>query len=287
MNLLHTISVWWKNFLRKRRLSVFDAASDREEWHLHLSPAGLCTALVAALLLLFILSISVVAYTPVLEFLPGYRLKASESRTALARNILRLDSMERMMRDMMTYNENIALIMEGKTPIVRTLTSSDSTRTSKTLVVPIAEDSVLRSEMEGEGAYALARTATPARPGIEMVPPLDGVIIDRFGIKQGNFGIRIAASPDAQVAAVADGTVVMSLWTPQTGYLIGIQHAGNLLSIYRNLSHSLVTAGQRITRGEAIGSNTESLTDGGDAKIFEFELWNNQKPVDPESYIVF
>ena len=29
------------------------------------------------------------------------------------------------------------------------------------------------------------------------------------------------------------------------------------------------------------------LADGGDAKIFEFELWSNGKPVDPESYIVF
>ena len=34
-------------------------------------------------------------------------------------------------------------------------------------------------------------------------------------------------------------------------------------------------------------ANTEVLADGGDAKIFEFELWSNGKPVDPESYIVF
>ncbi|MFR9130066.1 MAG: peptidoglycan DD-metalloendopeptidase family protein [Alistipes putredinis] len=81
--------------------------------------------------------------------------------------------------------------------------------------------------------------------------------------------------------------VVMNLWTPETGYLIEIQHSNNLISIYKNLSKSLVAKGQRIKRGGVIGSNTEVLADGGDAKIFEFELWSNGKPVDPESYIVF
>ena len=80
---------------------------------------------------------------------------------------------------------------------------------------------------------------------------------------------------------------MLSLWTPETGYIIEVQHAGNLLSVYRNLSQSLVTPGQRVRRGEVIGTNTEALADAGDAKILTFELWNNGKPVDPEGYIVF
>ena len=120
-----------------------------------------------------------------------------------------------------------------------------------------------------------------------MVAPIEGIVIERFDIKRENFGIRIAASPDTQIVAADDGVVVMNLWTPETGYLIEIQHSNNLISIYKNLSKSLVTKGQRIKRGGVIGSNTEVLADGGDAKIFEFELWSNGKPVDPESYIVF
>ena len=70
----------------------------------------------AFVLLLFILTLSLVAYSPVLEFLPGYRTEADRSRESLLQNIIRLDSMERMMNDMMTYNRNIALIMEGLHP---------------------------------------------------------------------------------------------------------------------------------------------------------------------------
>lgn len=289
MNVFQSMSTWWRQFSRKRRLSMLDATDNTEEWYTHISPAGLLAALLAFVLLVFILILSIVAYTPVLEFLPGYRVEASRSRENLMQNIIRLDSMERMMNDMITYNNNIALIMEGKTPIVRTLAGTDSIRSNKTLVMPSREDSLLRVQMEGTGPYSLSQNsaAASARKTIEMIAPIEGIIIERFDIKRDNFGIRIAASPDTQIVAADDGAVVMSLWTPETGYIIHIQHNNNTISIYKNLSKSHVTTGQRIKRGEIIGSNTEVLTDGGDAKIFEFELWNNGKPVDPESYIVF
>ena len=242
------------------------------------------------MLLIFVLVLTFVAYSPVLELLPGYRSEADKSRENIIRNIMRLDSMERMMNDMLTYNHNIALIMEGKTPVVASRTQSDSLRIDKRLVAPNAEDSVLRAQMEGDGAYSLERSVNarpPMREAIEMATPVEGIITERFDLKQGRFGISIAAAPEAQVASADEGTVVLSLWTPETGYIIEVQHAGNLLSVYRNLSQSLVTPGQRVRRGEVIGTNTEALADAGDAKILTFELWNNGKPVDPEGYIVF
>ena len=289
MNAFHSISSWWKRFSRKRRLSMLNATDNVEEWYTHISPAGLLAAFLAFALLLFILILSIVAYTPVLELLPGYRVEAARSRENLMQSVIRLDSMERMMNDMITYNNNIALIMEGKTPVVRTVGKEDSIRTNKTLVVPSREDSLLRAELEGEGPYSLGQSTGggAARKPIEMVAPIEGIVIERFDIKRENFGIRIAASPDTQIVAADDGVVVMNLWTPETGYLIEIQHSNNLISIYKNLSKSLVAKGQRIKRGGVIGSNMEVLADGGDAKIFEFELWSNGKPVDPESYIVF
>lgn len=287
MKLFRSIPAAWREFTRKRRLSMLDATNNVEEWYTHISPAGMLSALLAFALLLFILILSIVAYTPVLELLPGYRVEAARSREYLMHNLVRLDSMERMMHDMITYNDNIALIMQGKTPVVRTLGRQDSVRTDKSLVPPSGADSLLRAEMEGEGPYSLLHTAAAPRKNIELTVPIDGIVIERFDIKRENFGIRLAASPDTQIAATDDGTVVLSLWSPETGYLIQIQHANNLLSIYKNLSKSHVSVGQRIKRGEVIGTNAETLAEGSDAKIFEFELWSNGKPVDPEGYIVF
>ena len=235
MKFLKTIRAWWRGLFRKRRFNMLNATDNTEEWHMHLSPASILAGLVAFMLMLFILTLSLVAYSPILEFLPGYRTEADRSRESLVQNIIRLDSMERMMNDMLTYNENIALIMEGRTPVARVLASSDSSRISKVLVMPSHEDSLLRAQMEGDGEYAIA--------------------------------------------------VVQSLWTPETGYIVVLQHAGNLISVYKNLSQSLVTTGQTIRSGELIGYNAE--VQDGEVRLFEFELWNNGKPVDPEGYIVF
>jgi len=289
MKFLKNIRAWKRSFFRKRRFNMLNATDNSEEWHMHLSPASIFAAFVSFALLLFILILTLVAYSPVLEFLPGYRTEADRSRESLVQNIIRLDSMERMMNDMLTYNQNIALIMEGKTPVARVLANSDSTRATKVLVMPSPEDSVLRAQMEGDGEYAVTGRSggsrRSVREAIELATPVEGIITDRFDIRNGNFGIRIAAAASDRIAAVDNGTVVLSLWTPETGYMVELQHAGNLLSVYKGLSQSLVTKGQTIRAGELIGYNAEA--EQGEVRLFEFELWNNGKPVDPEGYIVF
>ena len=289
MKFLKNIRAWQRSVFRKRRFNMLHATDNSEEWHMHLSPASIFAAFVSFALLLFILILTLVAYSPVLEFLPGYRTEADRSRESLVQNIIRLDSMERMMNDMLTYNQNIALIMEGKTPVARVLANSDSTRATKVLVMPSPEDSVLRAQMEGDGEYAVTGRSggsrRSVREAIELATPVEGIITDRFDIRNGNFGIRIAAAASDRIAAVDNGTVVLSLWTPETGYMVELQHAGNLLSVYKGLSQSLVTKGQTIRAGELIGYNAEA--EQGEVRLFEFELWNNGKPVDPEGYIVF
>ena len=289
MKFLKTIRAWWRGLFRKRRFNMLNATDNTEEWHMHLPPASILAGLVAFMLMLFILTLSLVAYSPILEFLPGYRTEADRSRESLVQNIIRLDSMERMMNDMLTYNQHIALIMEGKTPVARTLATSDSTRTSKVLVMPSPEDSLLRAQMEGDGPYAIAGRSggsrRSVREAIELAKPVEGIITDRFDIRNGNFGVRIAAAASDRITAIDNGTVVLSLWTPETGYMVELQHANNLLSVYKGLSQSLVTTGQTIRAGEMVGYNAEA--EEGEVRLFEFELWNNGKPVDPEGYIVF
>lgn len=284
------LKAWWRGLFRKRRFNMLNATDNSEEWHIHLSPASIFAGAVAVVLTLFILILSLVAYSPILEFLPGYRTEADRSRENLIQNIIRLDSMERMMNDMLTYNENIGLIMEGKTPVARTLPASDSLRTSnKVLVMPSPEDSILRAQMEGDGPYSLAgdegSSRRKVRESIQLMTPIEGIITEGFDIAAGRFGVKIAAAAGDRVAAVDGGTVVQSLWTPENGYTVILQHAQNLLSVYRNLSRSLVATGQALRPGEIVGYNAEA--ENGEVRLFQFELWSNGKPVDPESYIVF
>ena len=190
------ISRAYRRLVRKHRLTLQNEVDNAEEWHMHISVVRIFAALLAFVLLLFILILSLVAYTPVLEFLPGYRTEAERSRESLVQNIIRLDSMERMMNDMLTYNQNIALIMEGKTPVVRNVGGLDSIKADKTLVMPSREDSLLRIQMEGEGPYGLGKSPSrkTLREAMAMTAPVEGIITEKFDTKLGQYGIRIAAA---------------------------------------------------------------------------------------------
>ena len=289
MHFFRSIARFWGNLFRKRRIAVLHASDRSEEWHTHLSPAGMVAASVSILLLLFIIILTLVAYTPVLELLPGYRTEANRSHESLVQNIIRLDSMERVMNDMITYNRNIAMIMAGKSPVARTIVHSDSTRTSRILVMPSVEDSLLRAQMDGEGPYALAGDGSSSRrairEAIELVSPVEGLVTERFNIEEGRFGVRIATTSAARVTSIDDGTVIASQWTPESGHQLVVQHRKNLVAIYKNLSQPLVTTGQAVRSGEHIGDTAQSETT--ENKTFELELWSNGKAVDPEGYIVF
>lgn len=289
MNFFRSIVRFWSNLFRKRRIAVLHASDRSEEWHTHLSPAGMFAAAVSIILVLFIIILTLVAYTPVLELLPGYRTEANRSHESLVQNIIRLDSMERVMNDMITYNRNIAMIMAGKSPVARTIVNSDSTRTSRILVMPSVEDSLLRAQMEGNGPYGLAGDGSSSRrairEAIELVSPVEGIVTEHFNIEEGRFGVRIATTEAGRVTSIDDGTVIASQWTPENGHLLVIQHRGNIVAIYKNLSQPLVATGQAIRASELVGYTTQSET--GENKPFELELWNNGKAVDPEGYIVF
>ena len=148
---------------------------------MHISVVRIFAALLAFVLLLFILILSLVAYTPVLEFLPGY--EANRSREMLLQNIMRLDSIERQMTQMRTYSDNIALIMEGKTPVVRNVGGLDSIKADKTLVMPSREDSLLRIQMEGEGPYGLGKSPSrkTLREAMAMTAPAHASFDDSIG----------------------------------------------------------------------------------------------------------
>lgn len=287
MKFTQKIAALWRSLFRKRRLSLTSVSDQSEEWHMHLSPAAMIAALVSFLIVLFIVVLSLIAYSPVLEMLPGFRTEATRSRESLMQNIIRLDSMERVMNDMMTYNEHIAMIMAGKSPVARTVQHTDSTRQEKILVMPSAEDSLLRAQMEGEGPYSLQHDAAKraVREAIELFTPVEGIITEHFSIEEGRFGVSIAAKSSDRVTAIDDGTVIASTWSPESGQQLTIQHRNRLVAHYKNLSQPVVAVGQAMRGGELVGYT--SSEEGEEQKPFVLELWNEGKAVDPERYIVF
>ncbi len=275
-----------RNLREKHRLSMLSEHDQNEVWYMHISPLNLLAGFLALVLLLFIIILTTVAYTPILDLIPGY--PGNKSREMLVENIMRLDSMERQLSSMQTYADNVALIMEGKTPVVRSVTGSvlDTVKTANPMVARNAADSVLRAQIEGQGPYRLSHQGATRTP-LTFIAPAKGVVTTHFSPRDGRFGVGLATSANQQVLAVREGTVSLSVWSPDEGYIIQIQHTGNVLSIYKHCASTLQPVGMRVREGEVIGNTGDGVSGQGGKGFFEFELWIDGAPVDPESYIVF
>ncbi|MCH7402546.1 M23 family metallopeptidase [Belliella kenyensis] len=117
-------------------------------------------------------------------------------------------------------------------------------------------------------------------------PPLRGVVVSAYNPQMGHFGIDIVASENEPVKAIAAGTVLIASWTLETGYVIGVQHANELVSFYKHNSVLLKSVGDVIKGGEIISiiGNTGELTTG---QHLHFELWYKGNSLNPQEFITF
>ncbi|MCY4562246.1 MAG: M23 family metallopeptidase [Flavobacteriaceae bacterium] len=119
-----------------------------------------------------------------------------------------------------------------------------------------------------------------------LVPPIRGAITDKFDPNENHFGVDIAATKDSPIVTVADGVVVLSEYTLETGFVIMIKHSENLLTVYKHNSALKKKQGETVKGGEiiAFGGDTGELSTG---PHLHFEMWINNQPVDPLYYFTF
>lgn len=276
-------------YLRERnKLSLRDVRTGQEIWHTFISRISIVLAVIALLLILFAGALALVAYTPMLDLIPGY--PGSKSRKALITNIMKLDSLSAEVSRWEAYHADLAKILDGQ--ILATGADTLHRQGLRGTVSPRIElDSVLRDQMtDDRSPYRLsnksgARTGGGETTTFEMLPPVKGILSQTFSPQTGVYGVEIAPTANQAVMAVLDGTVILNSWNPDTGNIVAIQHGGNMVSIYKQVARVIKTTGEHIRAGEPVavtGQTTES-------KIphITFELWYNGTAVDPENYIAF
>ncbi len=125
-------------------------------------------------------------------------------------------------------------------------------------------------------AAALAPAPTPAATSApELAWPVSGREILRayqpepawfapLGQYETHPGVDIAAGAGEAVLAAADGTVTFVGYDPQRGYLVETRAEDGLVLRYGNLAGKFaVTAGERVRRGQAVGTVGESVPAAG------------------------
>jgi murein DD-endopeptidase MepM/ murein hydrolase activator NlpD len=274
----------------KFRFAIFNDTSYEEVWRIRLSRSN--ALLAAAMLFLMIIGIntSLIAFTNLREFIPGYPDVAM--RRNILMNAILLDSLERELDIRDKYFRDLNDVISGRQPISQ-VARRDSTRDYSNIVFKrSAEDSILRSRVEQEEKYSLASgTTTTARgtslANIHFFPPVKGIVSSNFDLRTRHYATDIVTQPKAVVSSTLDGTVIMTGWTMETGFVMMIQHSNNIVSVYKHNARLLKEMGDRVWAGEAIsivGDSGELYTSG---PHLHFELWHDGEPLDPAQYIFF
>ncbi len=243
--------------------------------------------------LLIMLVISLVAFTPLREYIPGY------ADVGMRKEILNLslksDSLEIALQERSEYIRNIRRILNDSTDEVDTSKSvkldSAASKHPHPFSPPSHADSILRTEVESQNPYNVAIGGNGNKAGNNLndfffFAPLKGIITNGFNPASGHMGIDIAAKENEAVKATLDGTIILSTWTLATGNVIIIQHNDNIISVYEHNSVLMKKTGDNVEAGDviAIVGNSGELTSG---THLHFELWYQGSPVNPVDYITF
>ncbi len=236
---------------------------------------------------LIIATIYLIAFTPLREYIPGYA--DFNTRKVLRELMIKTDSLENELNRKELYIYNIRNIIKGNDPVVEYPDSVEKKTDFTIEKLPRSrEDSLLRAEIESQVQYNRWITEeTSSRKNMTFLfPPINGIITNYFNPAEDHYGIDIVADKNEPIKATLDGTVIFSNWTLETGYTIGIQHANNLISIYKHNSALLKKEGSPVKAGEAIAiiGKTGFLSTG---THLHFELWLDGRPVNPLDYIAF
>lgn len=266
-----------------------EVGSYRLTWmNVYISFSVLLVLLVTLVSLLFVL-------TPIKQYLPGYTdINQNQELYKIER---RLGQLEKELKAREIYLQSVRNALtnnvEYKPENIAEETGEETQKDTSLNVEANASDYQLRKVVErgqfaGETDEVKSNFTVSLRTIEQMffVPPIQGTTSANFRPDKKHYGIDIVAPRNTPIKAVADGVVITSDWTYDTGNVIAVQHENNIVSFYKHNSVLLKKVGSFVKAGEAVAiiGNTGELTDG---PHLHFELWYNGNPVDPAEYINF
>ena len=232
-----------------------------------------------------IITYSIIAYTPLTELLiPGYIAEQFREDVSFTRQ--QTDSALATLSVHEKYLSNIKLILRGETPL-ENIKENDSLQSVEVVVIPDAgeEDLAFRNRIEEEDRFNLRRGPAELNGliGFEF-QPIKGAITSDFDLSHGHLGVDIESEEGMLVHSVDNGTVLMSDFTVEHGYVLVIQHKNDRLSIYKHNSSLLKEVGDLVRMGDVVAAVGNSGTQTSGPHL-HFEWWVDGQPIDPVPWL--
>ncbi len=272
----------------KYRLAIIDDRSHKHLFNVHFTKTAAMVTIISVLVVFTATLYSIIAFTPVRTFIPGY--PDAHSKRAAIQNAMRIDSLENVIYRWELYSENLRRVVEGEEllKIDSLITPKNGATASQDELSALSKkDSLLRQYVKEEEKFSISNESSRNLPleGMHFFTPLKGVVSQGYEIGTHPY-IDITAAAGSVVKAILEGTVIYDGWNEDTGHTIHIQHEGDIISIYKHNEKLLKKTGDKVSAGSPIAlvGNTGKLSTG---YHLHFELWYKGESINPTQYINF
>lgn len=281
----------FRKLFQKHTLIILNEEAQEEEFSVRLNRMNVLV--IIALFTFFTVTVTTLTllYTPIHNYiLPSEKQSYVIDKQEMIRITDKIIELESKSKSNEIYINNLRAILSGDVPMPEIDTTNQQFVTSVDLdnvdLTPTKDDLALREEVEREEMFSVNGSTSGGDSGNLLFTPLKGIITSVYSTEENHLAIDIAAQQGEAIKSVAAGTVIFSDWTPDTGYVAVVQHAGGMLSVYKHNLTVYKKMGDVVKKGEVISAvgNTGELTTG---PHLHFELWIDGIPVDPQQYIVF
>jgi len=286
------LSEWKKKWSARYRLVVLDDGSFEEQASVSLSRLNLFVILSMAIISFALLITSLVVFTPLREYIPGYA--DTGQRLKLLRLLETVDSLENSMAGAESRWKRYSQVVSGVVPVDSTLplTRPDTVLLSQAASIfsRSTADSLLRQWMEEDFDDArLSDVSGKIRFfGQSLFEPVNGRVHKAFSPANPAAGLEIAVTGEQPVHAMLDGRIVYQGYSLTDHYVVMVQHSGSVMSCYRKLRKTLRRAGETVKAGDVLGlagMAVGEMNKGGEIPTVSIQLWQESSALNPASFL--
>ncbi len=247
-------------------------------------------------ILLLLMGLGILGYFARDWFRPGPSIQVDKVDVDTVRELEeRIEDLQARNASNETYIQDIQKIMNGETPS-QTLTqeeieaiaipSQDSIEVTTNQNISEENDRDIQENTNSEENLQTNSNFREEKVYQFYFTPLNGVITNGYQPLKNHAAIDIQGQIGAPIKSIADGVVLFSDWTSSTGYVVMIQHANNVISVYKHNAQVYKKMGSTVRMGEVIAAvgNTGELTSGPHLHL---EMWVNGVAENPEKFISF
>ncbi len=290
-----------RDLRRTRTIIVMDESSVAPPRRFAVRPLRVLQVGGGALLGVALLTVLLLAFTPLRTLIPGYPDEATRRRVRA--NARRVQALEDSLSVQQQYVARVRLLMTGQVDSAQVAAGRVATQqnvVSGALAAVRTEPSSESWSDHEQPALSVVRLSPQAQPPFRTAaadlsllagltfpvrPPVEGFVTRGFDARAGHYAIDIAVEEGTPVRSIGSGYVIMADWTQDGGGVIAVQHAGGFVSVYKHNQRLLKHVGDRVREREPIArsGNTGEITTGPHVHV---ELWHNGLAQDPARYFV-